>query len=88
MIVVPCVLVRRPPVGGRGQGDPLDESTAVRYFLETCDALAHCHAKGIVHRDVKGQNVFLTDMECELKLQYFISISVYLIIEWVRNNRV
>jgi serine/threonine protein kinase len=56
---------------GRGQGEPLAEHTAVRYFLETCDALAHCHAQGIVHRDVKGQNVFLTDEDDSVRLGDF-----------------
>jgi DNA-binding SARP family transcriptional activator/tetratricopeptide (TPR) repeat protein len=37
---------------------PLDE--AVRLTREVADALAHAHGKGIVHRDVKPENILLT----------------------------
>lgn len=30
------------------------------YILQACDALAEAHALGIVHRDIKPQNLFLT----------------------------
>jgi eukaryotic-like serine/threonine-protein kinase len=33
---------------------------AVRYVLQTCTALAEVHGLGIVHRDVKPANLFLT----------------------------
>ena len=32
---------------------------AVRYVLETCDAMSEAHALGIVHRDLKPANLFL-----------------------------
>jgi len=34
--------------------------TAVDYVLQACEALAEAHALGIVHRDVKPSNLFLT----------------------------
>jgi serine/threonine-protein kinase len=34
--------------------------TAVRYVLQVCEALAAMHALGIVHRDMKPSNLFLT----------------------------
>jgi serine/threonine-protein kinase len=31
---------------------------AVEYVLQTCEALASAHARGVVHRDVKPENLF------------------------------
>lgn len=36
-----------------------DTPTAVKYVLEACEALAAAHAQGIIHRDIKPQNLFL-----------------------------
>ncbi len=33
---------------------------AVEYVMQTCEALAVAHAKGIIHRDIKPANLFLT----------------------------
>jgi serine/threonine-protein kinase len=38
---------------------PLEVADAVRYILQTCEALAEVHAQGMVHRDVKPANLFL-----------------------------
>jgi serine/threonine protein kinase len=38
----------------------LSTELAVEYVLQTCEALATAHASGIVHRDVKPDNLFLT----------------------------
>ena len=41
------------------QAGPLAVPDAVRYLLETCEAVAQAHAVRIVHRDLKPQNLFL-----------------------------
>jgi serine/threonine-protein kinase len=38
---------------------PLPEDRARRVVAEVCDALAHAHRLGIVHRDVKPANIFV-----------------------------
>lgn len=46
-------------INERGQ---LSEEEAVRYALQILSALGHAHQRGIVHRDVKPQNVFVSRM--------------------------
>lgn len=41
-------------------GGPIDVPTAIRVTREVCRALGAAHNKGIVHRDMKPENVFLT----------------------------
>ncbi len=44
---------------------PLPVKDAVRYALDACDALTEAHAAGIVHRDIKPGNIFLTESDAE-----------------------
>jgi eukaryotic-like serine/threonine-protein kinase len=44
-----------------GRLGPLPIGEAVRILRQLGDALAHAHARGIVHRDVKADNVLVSD---------------------------
>jgi serine/threonine-protein kinase len=45
------------------EGGPLPIEAAAEYAIQACEALASAHALGIVHRDVKPENLFLLDRE-------------------------
>src|SRR5215475_3645810 len=42
-------------------GRPLELESALRIGIQTADALAAAHMRGIIHRDIKSGNVMVTD---------------------------
>jgi serine/threonine-protein kinase len=53
-------LVEGEPLSARVAEGPLPTDQVVRYGQQLADALAHAHARGVVHRDFKSANVVVT----------------------------
>src|SRR5437867_4646489 len=41
--------------------EPLNLKRALHYLQQVCAGLAHAHERGIIHRDIKPQNLLLTE---------------------------
>ena len=44
-----------------GEADPVELNDLLLAFVSVCNAVAYAHSRGIIHRDLKGQNVVLGD---------------------------
>lgn len=73
----PYVVMERligEPLSARIARAPLSLTEAVDTLLETCEALASAHVRGIVHRDLRTSNLFRVerpDQTCTIKVLNF-----------------
>jgi serine/threonine protein kinase len=51
-------------------GRPLELKSALSIAVQTCDALAYTHSRGIIHRDIKAGNIMVTS-EGQVKILDF-----------------
>ena len=56
---------------GRLRRQKLGLKTALDYIEQTCAGLSHAHERGIIHRDIKPQNLLLTADESTVKIADF-----------------
>lgn len=46
-------------LAGSDEGGALTEDEVMWYFVQICLALHHLHGRGVLHRDLKAQNIFI-----------------------------
>lgn len=53
--------VRGAPLGGRTRRGPMPENEILRILRQVSEALAEAHARGVIHRDLKPDNIMIGD---------------------------
>src|SRR5271155_954621 len=56
-------LLEGETIRNRLRGRPMDNDEILNFALQIADALDAAHGKGIVHRDIKSANIFVTTRE-------------------------
>lgn len=62
----------------------LDETDARRYFQQIVSAIEYCHSRGIVHRDLKAENL-LIDSQNNIKIIGFFFFKSLLLKNRMKN---
>jgi serine/threonine protein kinase len=53
------------------KNQPMPLKTTIYYLEQVCAGLAHAHEKGVIHRDIKPQNLLLTSDRLTVKIADF-----------------
>ncbi|XP_073701127.1 serine/threonine-protein kinase pim-3-like [Garra rufa] len=83
------------------ENGPLDESLAKKVLLQLITALKHCESRGVLHRDVKPENLLISTESHDIKLldfgcgdrlkrsayKYFAGTLQFAPPEWFRRHR-
>ena len=56
---------------------PLSELQVVRFLESLCHALHHVHCCGVLHRDLKSSNIFVSRHDREVKVRLAAARSIH-----------